>query len=460
MPASKDRIPVTILTGYLGAGKTTLLNHLLTHRHGRRIAVVENEFGEVGVDNALVVGATEEVVEMNNGCLCCTVRGDLVKVLEKLRKRRERFDEIVIETSGLANPGPVMTTFLIDPAMQDHFQIDAVVTVVDAKHVLLHVGKSPECDAQLGFADVVVLNKTDLATPAELDGLEARIRALNRTARLVRAERGTVEPGKILGIRAFDLANKQAFDGSIFEQEPPYAWSGRYTLAEGVHTLELPRAAHDHQGVVLLRLHPGPGGLEAARGEAARLFDEEPVRREPGAQLAPMPFKQRLTVPDGGVSYAVAIAAPGEYALFTGHPPKEYAMRLLAPGGEVVVPADVEELEEPPCAEEGLEHAHETGVTSVGIVEERPVDGDLLSAWLGHLLQARGNDIFRMKGIFHVEGNPHRFIFQGVHMLFEGKPDRPWRPGERRENRFVFIGRNLDRAALERGFRQCLALGV
>ncbi|MEJ1972388.1 MAG: GTP-binding protein [Lacunisphaera sp.] len=161
MPAP---IPVTVLTGFLGAGKTTLLNRILTEQHGRKIAVIENEFGEVGVDNQLVIQSDEEIFEMNNGCICCTVRGDLLRILGRLMKRKDRLDAILIETTGLANPAPVAQTFFTDPEMKEQFRLDAIVTVVDAKHISLHLHDSPEAQKQVAFADVILLNKTDLIT--------------------------------------------------------------------------------------------------------------------------------------------------------------------------------------------------------------------------------------------------------------------------------------------------------
>ncbi|TYO65199.1 GTP-binding protein [Bradyrhizobium hipponense] len=203
--ATSQKIPVTVLTGYLGAGKTTLLNRILSENHGKKYAVIVNEFGEIGIDNDLIIGADEEVFEMNNGCICCTVRGDLVRIMDGLMKRKGKFDAIIVETTGLADPAPVAQTFFVDEDVQKNARLDAVVTVADAKWLSDRLKDAPEAKNQIAFADVIVLNKTDLVTKGELAEVEARIRAINPYAKLHRAERCSVALADVLDRGAFDL---------------------------------------------------------------------------------------------------------------------------------------------------------------------------------------------------------------------------------------------------------------
>jgi G3E family GTPase len=204
-PPSSDKIPVTVLTGYLGAGKTTLLNRILSEPHGKKYAVVVNEFGEIGIDNDLIVGADEEVFEMNNGCVCCTVRGDLVRILDGLMRRKGKFDAIIVETTGLADPAPVAQTFFVDENVGRKTRLDAVVTVADAKWLKDRLKDAPEAKNQIAFADVILINKTDLVSPAELDDVEARIRGINRYAKVHKTQRAQVPLDEVLSRNAFDL---------------------------------------------------------------------------------------------------------------------------------------------------------------------------------------------------------------------------------------------------------------
>lgn len=318
-----NKVPVTVLTGYLGAGKTTLLNRILSEQHGKRYAVIVNEFGEVGIDNDLVVGADEEVFEMNNGCICCTVRGDLIRIISGLMKRLEGFDAIILETTGIADPAPVAQTFFVDDEVRSKTALDAVITVVDAKNLPARLADSTEAAEQVAFADVILLNKVDLVSEQECEALKQRILAMNPYARILTTNHCDVPLDQILDLGSFDLER-------IIEIEPGF-------LTE------------DHA------------------------------------------------------------------------------------------------------------HEHDDAVKSVSLTTKVPLEQNRFESWISEVLRTQGVDILRCKGILDLEGMEQRFVFQSVHMLADGTATQPWRADENRESRLVFIGRNLDEAALKAGFHACEA---
>ncbi|NDJ61174.1 MAG: GTP-binding protein [Chloroflexi bacterium] len=450
MPSTETRVPVTVLTGFLGSGKTTLLNRILTENHGKKIAVIENEFGEVGIDNDLVIGAEEEIFEMNNGCICCTVRGDLIRILGHLMKRRDKFDYIMIETTGMADPGPVAQTFYVDDDMQQKLHLDAIVTLVDAKHIWEHIDDSDEAKEQVAFADVILLNKTDLVAPEDLDKLEARIRSMNSMAKIYRTRDAVVEMDNILNVGGFNLDRALEVDPKFMEPEYPFEWSGIYELSTGSYEWVMGEGPDPVMGAALLPLaNTGLAAKEATLMDAVLTFAEDEQTLQAGEALSAGKGQHNQLVlnESGETVFKFAIQQPGYYMLFTEHHPDEFDAYLRG------VDAVLEPLE---TREYKPDHEHDEEVTSVGIT----IPGDLvlekLNAWLRELLMKHGQDIFRMKGVLSVRGWDERFVFQGVHMLFDGRADRPWGK-ELRHNKMIFIGRNLDRAALEEGFRACLA---
>ncbi|KAL8099068.1 uncharacterized protein LOC141684375 isoform X2 [Apium graveolens] len=357
-----NRIPATIITGFLGSGKTTLLNHILTADHGKRIAVIENEYGEVDIDGSLVAAKTavaEDIVMLNNGCLCCTVRGDLVRMIAELvETKKGRFDHIVIETTGLANPAPIIQTFYAEEDIFNNVKLDGVVTLVDAKHATIHLdeikpkGVVNEAIEQIAYADRIIVNKTDLVGESDIASLTKRIRIINTMANLKRTEYGKVDLDYVLGIGGFDLERiESAVDAEGSKEDH----------ASHKHDHDHDHDHHDH-----------------------------------------------------------------------------------------------DHHEEHHDDHHSHDHTHDPGVSSMSIVCEGTLDLEKANMWLGTLLTEQSEDIYRMKGLLAVDGMDERFVFQGVHDIFQGSPDRLWEKDEPRVNKVVFIGKNLDKEEIEKGFRACL----
>ena len=448
MSIANSTVPVTVLTGFLGSGKTTLLNRILSENHGKRIAVIENEFGEIGVDNDLVIGAEEEIFEMNNGCICCTVRGDLIRILGNLMKRRDKFDHIMIETTGMADPGPVAQTFFMDDEMREALNLDGVVTLVDAKHVLLHIDESDEVKEQIAFADVILLNKVDLVSSDELDQLEARIHAMNSAAKIYRTQDTVVDMDNVLNLGGFDLDRALEVDPKFMEPEYPFEWSGLFELQAGDYRLVLKSGPDPAMNLTFRSAaEASESAMRDTVEKAVLAFSDDEVALQTGAVIEPGEQLSQINLEGEDLVYILRVPAAGSYVLFTEHHPDEFEAFVTDAEGNRV-DASISREYKP-------DHEHDEEVTSVGINTPGDLDLEKFQSWLRDLLANQGPDIFRMKGVLSFSGEKERYVFQGVHMLFDGRMDRPWRDGER-ANSLIFIGRNLDRNALNAGFNACL----
>ena len=444
-----EKVPVSVLTGFLGAGKTTLLNYILTENHGKRIAVIENEFGELGIDNDLVINAEEEIFEMNNGCICCTVRGDLIRILGNLMKRRDKFDYILLETTGLANPGPVAQTFFMDDEIGAKLSLDGIVTVVDAKHINDRLGDSGETREQIAFADVILINKTDLVTPIELVALETRLRKMNGAAKIFHTQNSQIDLEHILNISAFDLKRSLEINPNFLEPEYPFEWGGIFELDAGHYEFTLQEGPDPGMKVSLRQVsQASQDELERSIEPTVRIFSEEKETLYTGDTLKPNAKLCYLDLQSDQSRFFMEIPLKGSYILFSEHMPEEFSATLKKENGEIAQP-EISQVFNPG-------HEHNDEISSVGISLAGDLDQNKLNQWLGLILQTKAVDIFRMKGILSIKDQPNRFVFQGVHMLFDGYPEQPW--GDRkRESNLIFIGRNLDRKFFEDGVRSCLS---
>lgn len=449
MKNNTEKVPVTILTGFLGSGKTTLLNRILSEEHGKRIAVIENEYGEVGIDQALVINAEEEIFEMANGCICCTVRGDLIRVLGNLMKRRDKFDYVIVETTGLADPGPVAQTFFMDDEISSEFSLDGVITLVDTFHINQQLGRSDESTEQIAFADVVILNKTDLVNSQELDQLEVRLREMNKMAKFIRSEKANVPITSVLNKSAFDLDQALQRRPTFLEPEYPFEWTGIYPTQAGKYKLILSEGPDPSMSIVVeTEQNESDSDLRDSAERCVRLYAEDSKIIQP-EEIIPKGKHINLNLEASGQKvFFIEIEKDMNIGLFAQHTAEEFNMKLIKVDSEEEIPSVNQRTWV-------AQHEHDDEVGSISIEEDGDLDQKKLQAWLSKLLREKGIDIFRMKGFLSISGEADRFVFQGVHMLFDGKPDRSW-GSLPRKNQLVFIGRNLDEQEMRDSFMECL----
>jgi G3E family GTPase len=444
----RDKIPVTILTGFLGAGKTTILNRILTEPHGHRIAVIENEFGEIGIDHALVLNSEEEIFEMNNGCICCTVRGDLIRILSKLALKRDKFDYVLIETTGLADPGPVAQTFFVDQEIQDSFSLDGIVTVVDARHFESHSRNIPECLKQIAFSDLIYINKVDLVSQDELAKTEKSVRHINSIARIYHSSQQHKDVSNLLDLGGFDLARAIQIDPQFLSPEYPFEWCGIFEFESSCYNFSFqPNEKDLSMKFCIFQLNQEEEFLEFEK-LALMTYSQKPIQ----FKTSLMELDQKLVVEiplslRESTLKQVNILRKGRYAIVMQHLPEELNLKILNVSQEKISPVR-QFLLKP-------EHHHAEDVTSVGIELLGDLHPDKFQNWISSVLQTQGQNIFRSKGILSLANLSDRFIFQGVHMLIDSGKGKPWGK-DHRKSQIIFIGKNLDREFLTSGFQSCL----
>ena len=463
------KIPVTVLTGFLGSGKTTLLNRILSEDHGLRIAVIENEFGEIGIDQDLVINADEEVFEMNNGCICCNVRGDLIRILGELADRRDQFDRIILETTGMADPGPVAQTFLVQEDVQEFYQLDGVITLVDGKHIGQHLDdETDEVLAQVAFADRIIINKGDLTTDDEKQALKKRLRSMNTMAEFYFATMADAPIPELLDIGGFNVERAVDIKPNFLEPEYPFDAGAIWQLAAGDYRIKMSEdhhhdhnhdhGDHDHHhhhdhgdgsSMSIVMTKVAQPDLDKLAEQVFVEFSAEPETICHGQTLSKLDqHYQMLLQGRDEYEFEFSLDHAGSIALFTGHAPAGLGLKLLA--------QDKSEISHHAKQSFHGEHSHDSKVSSTSVEFPGVFNGEKLNAWLDEFLQENGPDVYRMKGVVGLAGQDYKFVFQGVHMIFGSQAAGEW-GDEAPSNRLVFIGKNLDDNYIQKSLQECLA---
>ena len=386
---------------------------------------------------------------MSNGCICCTVRGDLIRVLGNLMKRRDKFDYVLVETTGLADPGPVAQTFFMDDEIRNEFALDGIVTLVDSGHINQQLGRSDESSEQVAFADVLVLNKTDLISDGELDELESRLRDMNSMAQVLRCEQAEVPIDSVLNLSAFDLDQMLEKRPTFLEPEYPFEWTGVYKLEPGRYKLSLEEGPDPNMSLVALLDQDGDEqALHRGAEKCVRLYAEDAEKVMPNATIHYSKHLDLQLQSKGNKSFFLDLETSTNVGIFTQHTAEEFDIKLFSEN-------DHEPIQLVSERTWVAQHEHDDEVGSFAIERDGDVDLEKMNAWLSKLLAEKGIDIFRMKGFISISGDPRRFVFQGVHMLFDAQPEREWGEMERK-NQLVFIGRNLDEKVIQQDFDKCL----
>jgi len=438
----KDKLPVTIITGFLGAGKTTLLNRILKEKHGKRIMVIQNEFGSIEIDGTLAEDAMfskEDIQILDNGCACCTVRGDLgkafVEILEKSRESDANIEHIIVETTGLANPAPIIQTFYQEQNVAMSLKLDGILTVIDAKNILKHIdevpieGKVNESVEQVSFADRILLNKMDLVTGSEAQIVKDKIRSINSFAKIIPTTQSQVDLSKILNIRAFSLEKLLEKDSEFLKQDESESES-EHTCDEsdcshhddGDHTHHKEHTDHAHS----------EHGHKHAKEEKAKEHKHHHKHEK----------QEKHSHHDNDKPEAGEVATHGkDEKLQKKHKHKHKHKKKSKKSRTQML-------------------QHSSGVSSLGFEREGEVVAERFQQFMSNVIRNFGANIYRAKGIINISGSPNKLVFHGVHELFDSNMETPWGKDDKKTNKLVFIGKDLKKDMLMTGFGYCLKLSV
>jgi G3E family GTPase len=447
----KQTIPVTLVVGFLGSGKTTFINNILHGDHGKKIAVIENEFGEVGIDDELLKGGDDLFVEMNNGCICCTMRGDLVESLEKLLEKTNEFEHIVIEATGMANPGPIIETFFSSDSLAEKFNLDSVIGLVDCAHYSLNTNKFEEDEEiaffdQIIFSETILLNKTDLVKEDEVKKIESSVRERNPNAKIFLTENSKIDLEKVMGQNSFDLSKVEDSLPEESKIEYPFSWGGLVKLDAGFYKLKF---SHTHHPEKMVFFKVDEDSINDQMVSYASSLFFSPLRRvESGENLNPdeqisLEFKGH-----SGGQFILDVEFEGTYAMFLTDSPSHLKMEII------------NRNEESKCFTtekffSKMSHFHGDEVSSVALEFEGEINPNSFQMFLNVLFSQYKDEIYRSKGILNFAGNPQRVIFQGVYSSLRFDHGKEWAE-DRPYNKIVFIGKGLIGPSLEAGIKNCL----
>lgn len=434
----KNKIPITVLTGFLGSGKTTLINNLISQDHGIRFAIIENEFGEVGVDQDLVLNEKEEIIEMNNGCICCTVRGDLIRIIKKLINLDNPPERIIIETTGLADPSPVAQTFYGDNEIYDNTFLDGIVTLIDAKHFLQQIDRNEECKNQVSFADMIVINKLDLVSEEELIEVENKIKELNSYAKIVKTNKSSIDYSKVFNLGGFNIDRAMEINPKFMEIEYPFEYGCIYEFEKGDYSITLEENGNERDITILfheiLRTEKKLDISDLANRYSLKFYQEIVL----GKSNSNIEINKgtKLVIEQKQAEFNLKIKNKGKYLFFSQHSPQEFNLKINK-NGKLLNPILKQDF--------NSGHTHDESVSSVGIRLEKDIDYQTFIFFLKKLIKVYGLNLYRYKGVISFKHSNEKVALQGVHMVFELYPLKKWEKNEKKVSTIIFIGKDLDK---------------